>query len=215
MEKLKACIFDEIDIFREKFNGSIISKDILESMPGFGTWLDHRKQMITDYYKSVHRDDKLAMYFSKGYLKIRLTFFKDGELDLNIDYVYSTNTKIKDEIVMDEYTFDPGYIYFLESEFGWKIGKTRDLRKRFRIFDVKLPFKFAVRYCIKTHTMNDLEKYFHTLFKDKNINGEWYLIKSEDIVECVSNMPEYKLRRYHQEVSHIIDKKYLTQINAL
>jgi hypothetical protein len=212
MEKLKASIFDEVDNFREKFNGSGIANEILETMPGFGTWMDHKKQMITDYYKTIHREEKLSMYFSKGSFKIRLAFLKDGELEVNIDYAHSVSSKIKEKTVMQEYMSDPGYVYFLESEFGWKIGKTRDLKRRFRIFDVKLPFTFAVRYCIKTHQMNDLEKYFHTFFKNNNINGEWFLIRSEDIIECVSSMPELKLRRYHQPSSHIIDQKYLALI---
>jgi hypothetical protein len=214
MEKLKACILDEVDLFREKFNGSKIATEILEAMPGFGTWMDHKKQMITDYYKTIHREEKISMYFSKGSFKIRLAFLKDGEIEMNIDYTHTSNVKIKEKTVMQEYVLDPGYVYFLESEFGWKIGKTRDLKRRFRIFDVKLPFKFAVRYIIKTHLMNDLEKHFHVYFKDKNLNGEWFLIRSEDIIDSVSKMPEYKLKRYHQESSHLIDKKYLTLIEA-
>jgi len=215
MKELKLYIGDEIETFREKFNGSKIAIEILESLPSFDTWLDCKRQQIMDYYKTIHKDDKLSIVFCKQSFKIRLTFLNDGRLSLNLEYIHSQNAVIKEKRVMQEYKSDPGYVYFIESEFGWKIGKTRDLRRRKNIFEVKLPFKFAIRYCIKTPIMNDLEKYFHEYFKDKNINGEWFLITNDDIKNCVLITPEHKLQSYHQESSHFIDKKYLQLITNL
>jgi hypothetical protein len=213
MKELKEYIFDDVDTFREKFNGSKIATEILEAMPGFGTWLDHKRNAIREYYLVLHKEAKLSLSYCKNSFKIRLTFLPDGELQLNLEYSQTQNTTIREKKVMKEYKSDPGYVYFLESEFGWKIGKTRDLKRRFRIFEVKLPFKFAVRFTVKTPLMNDLEALYHNYFKEKHINGEWYLITTSDIMECVSKTPELRLKRYHQECSHIIEKKYLSLIN--
>jgi len=74
-----------------------------------------------------------------------------------------------------------GYVYFLKSKHGYKIGKTKNIKKRMDVFGVKLPFEVKLKYLIKTSYWDVLEKDLHKKFESKKINGEWFDISEKDI----------------------------------
>ena len=81
------------------------------------------------------------------------------------------------------------YVYFIKSEYGYKIGKTKNINKRLKTFDVKLPFDFYLYAYIETKKMDECEKFFHDIFQEKRINGEWFEINDYDFpeIERLSN----------------------------
>jgi hypothetical protein len=81
------------------------------------------------------------------------------------------------------------YVYFIKSEYGYKIGKTKNINKRLKTFDVKLPFDFHLYAYIETKKMDECEKFFHDIFQEKRINGEWFEINDYDFpeIERLSN----------------------------
>lgn len=74
-----------------------------------------------------------------------------------------------------------GYVYVLESAYGCKVGRTRNLPQRLRAFGVKLPIAYAVRLCAWFDDHVEAESRYHALFRDKHVNGEWFSLDSEDI----------------------------------
>ncbi|WP_440962800.1 GIY-YIG nuclease family protein [Massilia sp. GER05] len=77
---------------------------------------------------------------------------------------------------------DPGYIYVLSSEYGYKIGKTRHLHDRTRLFAVKLPFPFEVALTGWCAQYSRTERDLHREFAAKRLEGEWFELSDADLV---------------------------------
>ncbi|TRZ80529.1 hypothetical protein D4R86_04215 [bacterium] len=212
MIELQNYVHKKIDIFGAKYEGTENIKDLINLKLRFDNWFNKKIQAIHDYYKSSKEKERISYIIREGSFSIRLTFYRNGETHFHIDHYYTNNSIIKDANIIKEYCLDVGSVYFLESEFGWKIGKTTNIRRRKNIFDVKLPFKYAVRFHIKTSEKTKLEKYFHQYFKDKLINGEWFLISEDDIRNVAQNINGYKLSDYSPDNKIYIDRKYLEKI---
>lgn len=78
-----------------------------------------------------------------------------------------------------------GYIYVLESDHGYKIGKTKNKRSRFKSLNIQLPFELKEHssYLVEDYDAKELELHEH--FKEKRLNGEWF-----DLSECdLSDIP--------------------------
>jgi hypothetical protein len=93
------------------------------------------------------------------------------------------------EIYTEEKIYNPinGFIYFLQAENDIvKIGKTINLKNRFDQIQPQLPFKTKIMYVLKTPDYTLLEKKFHELFDDKQVNGEWFKLTDIDIenIKC-------------------------------
>ncbi|WP_341285224.1 GIY-YIG nuclease family protein [Priestia megaterium] len=75
-------------------------------------------------------------------------------------------------------------VYFLqEKDNGYvKIGKTKNLRSK-TFFPYLMPFKWEVIHTIESSNINSLEKYFHRLYRHKCINGEWFNLDEQDILD--------------------------------
>ena len=66
--------------------------------------------------------------------------------------------------------------YIIESQGYYKIGKTKDLETRLKVFDTHC-FKFAVVKLI----YSDIEDVLHEVFKHKRIKLEWFALDKEDL----------------------------------
>lgn len=74
-----------------------------------------------------------------------------------------------------------GYIYVLKSEYGYKIGKTVNLKDRIRLFGVKLPFKFDLIVTGQVENYSKAEAELHKQFAEKRLDGEWFALNPKDI----------------------------------
>lgn len=74
-----------------------------------------------------------------------------------------------------------GYVYVLESAYGCKVGRTRNLPQRLHAFGVKLPIAYTVRLCAWFDDHYEAETRYHQLFRDKHVNGEWFALDAADI----------------------------------
>ena len=78
----------------------------------------------------------------------------------------------------------PGYVYVLRSPTGaFKIGMARNPENRIETFSVKLPFEVEYEILIKTDDMRGLESQLHRRYAEKHINGEWFALTENDLVE--------------------------------
>lgn len=75
-----------------------------------------------------------------------------------------------------------GFVYLIKSKLGYKIGYSKEIHNRNKIFNVKLPFQweFAKIFCLQDYKL--FEKFLHNIFVDKKLNGEWFDLDEEDLV---------------------------------
>lgn len=75
-----------------------------------------------------------------------------------------------------------GHIYVIKSPHGYKIGKSRQLRDRARLFGVKLPFQIEVVMTGWFEDYSAAELRLHRRFAHKRLEGEWFDLNSSDLV---------------------------------
>lgn len=74
-----------------------------------------------------------------------------------------------------------GWVYILEGEESYKIGRSKDPWKRQNQIGIKLPFEVELIYTTYSLHHKELEKSLHERFNDKRLNGEWFDLEDEDI----------------------------------
>lgn len=75
----------------------------------------------------------------------------------------------------------PGYVYLIRSKYGFKIGKTVNMKSRTRLFEVKLPFPIQVEHCAWFENYTEAERSQHDFFRSKRLEGEWFDLNESDI----------------------------------
>ena len=74
-----------------------------------------------------------------------------------------------------------GYVYLIESEYGYKIGKTVNVKSRIQLFSVKLPFSIKLISYAWFDDYTRAELNFHEQFAHKRLEGEWFDLNAADI----------------------------------
>lgn len=74
-----------------------------------------------------------------------------------------------------------GYVYVIRSQYGFKIGKTVNIRTRTRLFEVKLPFPISIEHYAWFEDYTSAERNFHQMFRDKRLEGERFNLSPQDI----------------------------------
>jgi hypothetical protein len=74
-----------------------------------------------------------------------------------------------------------GYVYVLSSMYGYKIGKSRQLQERVRMFGVKLPFAFQVLMATWVEDCTSEESRLHRMFANMRLEGEWFKLDAQDL----------------------------------
>lgn len=186
-------------------------------------------------------DESLFKFFSKQQLRDEFGQFVNCE-DLNkkgcylkivsrgVPYWYPFLTlsdfhnlgkfiKKEYEHSLSKFSFDYkpyGCIYLIKSEFGVKIGKTKDPCSRTSYLAVKMPFKTEIfrNYCVPLKDMSNIEKTLHSFFKSKRKNGEWFSLDNIDIIHIDESLRLYMNYKYF---CHVLewDKDKVMKIHAL
>jgi hypothetical protein len=74
-----------------------------------------------------------------------------------------------------------GNVYMLKLGKHCKIGHTTSVSRRHREINLELPEKAVIVHTIATDDPKGIEAYWHRRFSDKNTNGEWFLLSSDDV----------------------------------
>ena len=112
-----------------------------------------------------------------------------------------------------------GYVYFLKCNQYVKIGRTKNMKSRMKVYRVESPFNAKLIHSIKTNDCFYLEKYFHKIFNSKRVKGEWFELTNQDINDILSNLhyiPDEELEStiaYLFKSSDDIDKR-IKQLNS-
>ncbi len=159
----------------EKNNAILYFKEYLE-------YVYSCNSKIYKHIENVNRRNCLAL--NKQYKDIRFEFVIQ-HIQLNND----------DSFIKNKFTPHEGYVYFLKSDFGYKVGYSAKLMKRMNKFDVKLPFKFYLHSTIKCLEFKNIEKLFHELLDNKKINGEWFNLNEDDFIQIDKILENINLKR--------------------
>lgn len=90
---------------------------------------------------------------------------------------------------------NPGFVYFIKSDYGVKIGCTKNLTDRLNVFNVKLPFKIELESFVRVIEYSKIESLLHHLLSHKNINGEWFDLDKNDFIEIDTILNNINLKR--------------------
>lgn len=76
-----------------------------------------------------------------------------------------------------------GFVYIIREDYTgrYKIGKTKKLDARLKLFNVDLPFEVELVHSIHTQNCDETERLLHEHFAHKRVNGEWFDLTEEDI----------------------------------
>jgi Meiotically up-regulated gene 113 len=82
------------------------------------------------------------------------------------------------ESVDDEF----GFVYLIQSDRFFKIGKTNALGRREYELKIQLPEKAKTVHFIRTDDPTGIEAYWHKRFETRRKNGEWFELSRADVV---------------------------------
>ena len=136
-------------------------------------------------YQRVHGEAKkpLEIKSFNKFLKISFFVYPSGKSRLIISYKLVFEKEIKESVLKSKLKPISGYVYIIQSDYGYKIGKTTDIKQRLNDFGVKLPFKHWLHSYVYTENYSELEKELHDYFSDIRLNGEWFDLKDADFEE--------------------------------
>lgn len=84
-----------------------------------------------------------------------------------------------------------GYVYLVESENLYKIGKTKNPTSRMNYYST-MPNKAELLFIEKVKNYSDCEKELHLFFAEKNYRGEWFTLDDSDIEVMKNYLTEQK-----------------------
>lgn len=80
----------------------------------------------------------------------------------------------------------PGFVYLIQSPYGYKIGKSVNVKQRTRLFSIKLPFEIELLHYARFEDYTAAERAFHLRFQNKRLEGEWFDLNESDIAYILS-----------------------------
>jgi len=112
-----------------------------------------------------------------------LTIHPDKSSEFKVTYKSYASRNFDPSYLLSKVRIKRGYVYFIKSEFGYKIGCTSNIEKRLKIFEVKLPFRINLESFIECKDHNKLESMLHGLLSHKRIDGEWFDLCDSDFID--------------------------------
>jgi Meiotically up-regulated gene 113 len=134
--------------------------------------LHHQRIALVRKYATEHEEYADILRFLPRLKEMEETPGKD----------VTTNTKTNE-----------GFVYLGMLRIGsgkrYKIGKTNLVERRSTELSLQLPEKLELVHYIRTDDMSGIEAYWHRRFADKNTNGEWFDLSSDEV-------RAFKLRKF-------------------
>lgn len=99
------------------------------------------------------------------------------------DFMLAQEQRIEARLHAGQRTPKDGFVYLIHATGTpyYKIGKTKDPRRRTKWFQLKLPFPIRVVHIFPSANMDKTERDLHERFKDQRVNGEWFDLSLKDV----------------------------------
>ena len=84
-----------------------------------------------------------------------------------------------------------GYVYILESNGKYKLGRTKNLSSRLQSYKTQNPFGIKVVYTRHVDDHIYGERVILSMFPHKNIVGEWFSLEKDDVdlvIKTIENL---------------------------
>ncbi len=98
---------------------------------------------------------------------------------------FANARELPDKDVAKNTNTTEGFVYMgvlkIDGKKRYKIGKTNLVERRSTELSLQLPEKLELVHCLKTDDIGGIETYWHNRFAEKNTNGEWFNLTSEDV----------------------------------
>jgi len=161
-------------------------------------WRLNSKIGKVQYYLNNETNDSPKVVRSNGTnFTFEFTIYPDKTSEFRVSLRTTSYRKFDSSYLLSKAKVNKGYVYFIKSEFGYKIGCTNNIAKRLKIFEVKLPFKVNLESYIESKDHNKLESMLHNLLSHKRIDGEWFDLTENDFSEIdlvIKNMGLIRLQ---------------------
>lgn len=83
-------------------------------------------------------------------------------------------------------------IYILKAGDKYKIGITfSEISKRIKALQTGCPYKIEIIHTYETNNSFIIEQTLHNRYKDKNSNGEWFILNEQDIEDIKGLIVEF------------------------
>lgn len=84
---------------------------------------------------------------------------------------------------MDRPQYGPGYVYLMHAVGTdmYKVGLSINPEKRAEKLDCESPHRVVLVHKILVDQMKRIEDYFHSLFRDNHVKGEWFRLDEFEV----------------------------------
>lgn len=125
---------------------------------------------------------------------------RDKSSEVEIVMLQRANYRLEPSFIISRVQQKVGFVYFLKSIHGFKIGCTSRLKTRMNEFGVLLPFDVSLHSIIQCQSYVHLEGSIHKLLDHKRINGEWFEMNKKDFLDLDKYLANDGLRRIDDSV---------------
>jgi ribosomal protein L22 len=124
-----------------------------------------------------------------GEIELKILCFKTfGSWAFNINNTVTSipTTEELEQLLEINENENLNFVYIIESQHGFKIGRTKNIDDRGSIFNVKLPFDWHFYNVFAVRKSKKIEKFLHFVLQNYHKNGEWFQLEHQDlpIIEC-------------------------------
>ena len=78
-------------------------------------------------------------------------------------------------------------MYIIKGKEYYKIGYTTNYKKRIKQYKTHNPNVNTI-CLVKTPKAFKLESYYHDLYKDKNVHGEWFNLTEQEVISTMQKL---------------------------
>ncbi len=162
----------------------------------FLIFVGRKSGKIINYLTEEQNENKVVSANTSNF-KFSFIIYPDKSCSIEIGYYQSSSRKLDSGYLMSKVKSlnTNGYVYFIKSQYGYKIGCTGDLKKRVNSLGILFPFKTELHSIVECKNYNKIESLLHSHFSDKRLNGEWFSLSEEDFIPIDKLLNNIGLKR--------------------
>jgi len=111
-------------------------------------------------------------------------------------------------LTCNQFNPNPGYIYFLQAGKFYKIGRTKDVLRRFPQISLKMPFVTRLWAVWWAPDISWLEGTLHSFYHRFRVNGEWFALPEHEAMEIRKADPIYAYWMYYEIIAVKTPEEY-------